>query len=68
MKVNELREKFLKRKNFEAESVNQLLDFAKKAYVLGDISIKEYRELTRELESLGAKVPDGEEEFSVSHN
>ncbi|MFB6466046.1 YppF family protein [Cytobacillus sp. Hz8] len=68
MQVHELREKFFKRKNFEAESVNQLLDFAKKAYVLGEITIREYRELIRELELQGAQVPDEHQEFSTSHN
>lgn len=67
MNVHELKGKFFKRKNYEAESVNQLLDFAKKAYVLGDISIKEYREVIRELELLGAQVPDENEEFSMTN-
>lgn len=57
MTVHELKEKFFSHKNYEAEDVNVLLDFAKKAYIYNEISVSDYKNIVRELESLGAKIP-----------
>lgn len=58
MNVHELTMKFFQLRNYDPESVNELLDFAKKEYIHNDICIKVYRKLVRELEALGAKVPE----------
>jgi hypothetical protein len=58
MTVHELKLKFLQTRNYSAEDVNELLDFTKKAYVYNEISIIDYRDLVRELEGLGAVVPE----------
>jgi hypothetical protein len=57
MHIHELREKFFQFKEYEPENVNELLDFAKRAYIHDEITITEYRNLVRELESLGAVIP-----------
>ncbi|MDF1507765.1 YppF family protein [Robertmurraya sp. DFI.2.37] len=57
MFVHELKEKFSIHKQYQAEDVNELLDFAKKAYVSNEITSSEYKKLVRELESQGAKLP-----------
>lgn len=58
MNVHELKLKFLQIKDYLTDDANELLDFTKKAYVHNEISICEYRNLVRELEKLGAKIPD----------
>lgn len=58
MTVHELKLKFLQFKEYLTDDVNELLDFTKKAYVHNEISICEYRNLVRELERLGAKIPE----------
>lgn len=60
MHVHELKEKFLQRKNYSCEDVNELLDFVKRAYLFNEISSSEYKILVRELESQGAKIPQEE--------
>lgn len=57
MQVHELKRKFIQFREYEPETVNVLLDFAKRVYIHNEISINEYRNLVRELESLGAEVP-----------
>lgn len=57
MQVHELKRKFIQFREYEPETVNVLLDFAKKVYIHNEISINEYRNLVRELESLGAVFP-----------
>lgn len=65
MYVHDLKEKFSLHKQYTTEDVNELLDFAKKAYILNEISSSEYKNLVRELESQGAKLPiDENEEYS----
>lgn len=66
MYVHELKEKFANHKQYSTEDVNELLDFAKKAYVTNEITSSEYKKLVRELESLGAKIPADEKE-EISH-
>lgn len=58
MYVHELKEKFFQFREFETDDANELLDFAKRAYIHDEISICEYRKLVRELESLGAVIPE----------
>ncbi|KAB2338283.1 hypothetical protein F7731_01590 [Cytobacillus depressus] len=58
MNVHELTMKFLQLRNYSPESVNELLDFTKKAYIHNDICISVYRNLVRELEAQGAEVPE----------
>lgn len=57
MFVHELKKKFSIHKKYQTEDVNELLDFAKKAYVSNEITSSEYKKLVRELESRGAKLP-----------
>ncbi|WP_053363924.1 YppF family protein [Bacillus sp. FJAT-27251] len=54
MNVHELTLKFIQVRNHTPEHANELLDFAKKAYVHNEISFSEYRLLVRELELRGA--------------
>jgi len=58
MTVHELKLKFLQIREYLTDDVNELLDFSKKAYVHNEISIRDYRNLVRELENLGAKIPE----------
>lgn len=58
MKVQDLKWMFTKIKNSSPEHVNQLLDFAKRAYVHNEISFYDYRQLVRELELQGAVTPE----------
>jgi hypothetical protein len=58
MNIHELKSLFMQKRNYSTESVNELMDFAKMAYIHNEISISEYRHLVRELESLGAETPD----------
>jgi hypothetical protein len=62
MYVHELKEKFSNHKKYQTEDVNELLDFAKKAYISNEITSGEYKVLVRELESQGAKMPAEENE------
>jgi hypothetical protein len=41
------------------------MDFAKKAYIHNEIDIKEYSLLVRELENMGAVIPDNYKENSL---
>lgn len=45
-------------KKYEAQDVNELLDFVKKCYIYNEITTCEYRNLVYELETLGAKTPE----------
>ncbi|WP_338470053.1 YppF family protein [Niallia sp. XMNu-256] len=58
MTVHELKLKFLQIRKYLTEDVNELLDFTKKSYIHNEISIGEYRNLVRELENLGARIPE----------
>lgn len=57
MHVRELKEKFAKQKDYAAQDLNELLDFSKRAYILNEITSREYKNLVRELEQLGATLP-----------
>ena len=58
MTIHELKLKFLQIRDYLTDDVNELLDFTKKAYIHNEISICEYRNLVRDLERLGAVIPD----------
>ncbi len=58
MNVHELTLKFIQVRNHQPEHANELLDFAKKAYVHGEIASSDYRRLVRELELQGANTPE----------
>jgi hypothetical protein len=57
MNVHELESLFLQKRQYNCENANELIDFAKKAYIHNEISINEYRKLMRDLDALGAKIP-----------
>ncbi|XJZ26007.1 YppF family protein [Bacillota bacterium Lsc_1132] len=61
MDIRELKSRFIQVRNYPANGVNELMDFAKKAYVQNEISIKEYRLLVRDLEAQGAVSPNSTE-------
>lgn len=51
MNVHELKAKFLQSRQYACENFNELLVFAKQAYIRNEIKASEYRNLVRELES-----------------
>ncbi|WP_442594461.1 YppF family protein [Neobacillus sp. D3-1R] len=65
MNIHELKLKFKQKRNYSTDNLIDLMNFAKMTYILNEISIKEYRQLVRELESLGvdtlgAETPEDE--------
>lgn len=65
MDIRELKSRFNQSRDYSTDDVNALMDFAKKAYIHNEISIKEYRLLVRELESQGAGLPEMDNENSL---
>ncbi|MFC4182784.1 YppF family protein [Saccharococcus thermophilus] len=63
MNMAELKNKFIAVKNYEPVDVNELLDFARQMYLRGEITIAEYRDLSRDLELAGAYKPDNKNEY-----
>jgi Lhr-like helicase len=61
MDIRELKSRFNQCRDFSTEDVNALMDFVKRAYIYNEISIIEYRNLVRELEKLGAVIPEAPE-------
>ncbi|MFJ5715770.1 YppF family protein [Neobacillus sp. NPDC093127] len=68
MDIHELKSKFIQCRDYNTDDVNALMDFAKKAYIQNEISIKEYRQLVRELENQGAVIPETDNENSLIEN
>ncbi len=68
MNVHELRVKFFQFREYDTENANELLDFAKRVYIQNEISICDYRNLVRELESLGAVIPEDNIDHSLIEN
>jgi hypothetical protein len=64
MNIHELKNLFIQKRNYCYENVNELMDFAKMTYIQNEISISEYRHLVRELEALGAEIPEEQSSFS----
>ncbi|WML45072.1 YppF family protein [Neobacillus sp. PS3-40] len=58
MDIGELKSLFIQSRDCTPDNVNELMDFAKKAYIQNEITIKEYRLLVRDLEAHGAINPD----------
>ncbi|MCG1023088.1 YppF family protein [Sutcliffiella horikoshii] len=58
MVLEELRHKFVACKNYEPIEHNELMDFARKLYLGGDLTISHFRNLIRELEAKGAVPPN----------
>ncbi|MBB6444662.1 YppF family protein [Bacillus benzoevorans] len=58
MSIHELRLMFLQLREYITDDVNELLDFSKKAYIYDQISLYDYRGLVRDLEDLGAVLPE----------
>lgn len=58
MDIRELKSRFNQTRDYCTDDVNALMDFAKKAYIYNEISFIDYRKLVRELETLGAVVPE----------
>ncbi|PLT35225.1 YppF family protein [Bacillus sp. V5-8f] len=57
MKIERLITNFIISKSHLPTHANVLLDHARKEYILGKISIKDYRELLQELSKRGATLP-----------
>ena len=57
MLIEELAQRFKQVKEQQPEHVNELLDFVQKCYLLGEISIVEYKELCCELDKRNAEKP-----------
>lgn len=64
MSITELKHKFMAVKHCEPAEANELLDFARRLYLRGEISLAQYRDLVRELERAGACQPDETEEYA----
>lgn len=67
MNIHELKSLFIQKRNYSYENVNELLDFAKMTYIHNEISINDFRQIVRELELLGAEIPE-EEQTALSEN
>ena len=65
MDIRELKSRFIQSRDYNTDDVNALLDFAKKAYIHNEINVKEYSLLIRELENMGAVIPDNYKENSL---
>ncbi|WLR52965.1 YppF family protein [Bacillus tianshenii] len=48
---------YMKEKDEKPATANELLDYIRRAYIHGELSIADYRELVRELEERGAAMP-----------
>lgn len=64
MGIAELKHKFMVVKHCEPAEANELLDFARRLYLRGEISLAEYRDLVRDLEKAGAYQPNETGEFA----
>ena len=58
MTIHELKERFFQKRSYSIEDTCQLPDFAKQTYINNEISLKEFRNVIRELEALGAQNID----------
>ncbi|WP_409251141.1 YppF family protein [Bacillus sp. SCS-153A] len=51
MNLEEIQQLFHEKYHFEPATLNELLTFARKCYILNDITIKDYRQLVKEIEA-----------------
>ncbi|WP_404442380.1 YppF family protein [Sutcliffiella horikoshii] len=58
MVLEELRHKFISCKTYEPMEQNELMDFSRQLYLRGELTIGQFRNLIRELESKGAVPPN----------
>lgn len=58
MVLEDLRQKFVACKSYEPNEHNELMDFARKQYLQGELSINQFRHLIQELEIMGAVPPN----------
>ncbi|MDX8366482.1 YppF family protein [Cytobacillus sp. IB215665] len=58
MNVQELRNHFISQRKYEPIDSNELLDFARQIYLHGNLPIRDYRNIVRQLETDGAKKPE----------
>jgi hypothetical protein len=58
MDIGDLKRRFIQSRNYTPDHINELMDFAKKAYIHNEINLKEYQLLVRDLEAHGAVAPD----------
>lgn len=68
MDIRALKSKFIQSRDYNTDDVNELMDFAKKAYIHNEIDIRDYRLLVRELEAEGAVIPHDYKENSLIEN
>ena len=57
VKIKKLTNHFIQVKHTEPVSVDDLLDFAQRNYILGELSFPEYHDIIRDLAARGAKKP-----------
>ena len=62
MDIHELQARFAENRDYQTKDPNDLMAFAKKAYIHNEITFKEYRQLVRELENQGAVQLDQSED------
>ena len=60
MTIEMLLNKYVQVKQTEPSSVDDLLDFSQRSYILGELSFSQYYYLYRQLNEQGAKKPDYE--------
>ncbi|KUP06537.1 hypothetical protein Q73_07940 [Bacillus coahuilensis m2-6] len=58
MNVHSLKQTYLQYKEHHPLEMNDLLDFAKNHYLSGEITLKDYQALLKELENSGASLPN----------
>jgi hypothetical protein len=58
MDIGELKKRFIQSRDYTPNHMNELMDFAKKAYIHNEITLKEYQLLVRQLEANGAVAPE----------
>ncbi|MGM0845471.1 MAG: YppF family protein [Bacillota bacterium] len=51
MNLETIQQSFQENYNFKPASLNELLTFARKCYILNEITITEYRQLVKEIET-----------------
>jgi YppF-like protein len=65
MTLQDLKQEFVIQKKYEAEDLNELMDFLQICYVKGTITISTYRNLIKELELLGATKPEYTLDYTI---
>lgn len=58
MTLEKLIDEYIKVKREKPSNADELLDFAQKSYICGQLTYREYRTLFHELNARGAKKPE----------